>query len=216
MGCNQFMTPQTVNAYYHPNLNEIVFPAAILQHPFFNVNADMAVNYGSMGAVVGHEMTHAFDDKGRKFNSNGELHDWWTADDATEYESRVQVMVEQANQFQVLGKSMQGKLTSGENIADLGGLRLALQAMETDPQYDSSLIIQGWSPRERFFLAWAQCWRQNITDARSIQLLTLDPHGPNEWRCNGPLSNMPEFHEAFTIPSDAPMFKPVMDRVDIW
>jgi len=212
----QLMTPQTVNAYYHPSLNEIVFPAAILQHPFFDKNADDAVNFGAMGAVVGHEMTHGFDDKGRKFNFNGILHDWWTEDDAEEYEKRVEVMVDQANKFEVHGKSVQGKLTSGENIADLGGMRLALRALKAREGFDDSVTIDGFTPTQRFFLAWAQCWRQNITKERSLQLLTLDPHGPNEMRCNGPLSNIPEFHTAFGIPEGAAMYKPVETRVDIW
>jgi putative endopeptidase len=210
------MTPQTVNAYYHPSLNEIVFPAAILQHPFFDPEADDAVNFGAMGAVVGHEMTHGFDDKGRQFNFAGVLDDWWSEADATEYEKRVQVMVEQANAFEVHGKTVQGKLTSGENIADLGGLRLAFRALKSKEGFDDSVVIDGFTPAQRFFLAWAQCWRQNITKERSLQLLTLDPHGPAELRTNGPLSNIPEFHAAFDIPQDSAMYKPVETRVDIW
>lgn len=197
-------------------MNEIVFPAAILQHPFFDKNADDGVNFGAMGAVVGHEMTHAFDDKGRKFNFAGILHDWWTLEDATEYEKRVEVMVEQANAFQVQGKSVQGKLTSGENIADLGGLRLSLRALKDQPSFQAGEEIDGFTPIQRFFFAWAQCWRQNITKERSLQLLTLDSHGPNEMRCNGPLQNMDEFHRAFEVLEGAPMFKPKETRVDIW
>lgn len=211
-----FLTPQTVNAYYHPSLNEIVFPAAILQPPFFNRDADDAVNYGAMGAVVGHEMTHGFDDKGRKFNSEGNMIDWWTEDDAKEYESRVEVMVNQANDFKVHGQSVQGKLTCGENIADLGGLNLAYRALKSRDGFDSLPMIDGFTPTQRFFLGWAQCWRQNVTKERALQLLTLDPHGPNEMRCNGPLSNIPEFHAAFEIPESSPMYKPVGSRVDIW
>jgi len=169
-----------------------------------------------MGAVVGHEMTHAFDDKGRKFNFAGELHDWWTPDDAAEYEKRVQVMVEQANQFQVHDKPVQGKLTSGENIADLGGMRLALRALQAQPGFEPAVEIDGFTLVQRFFLAWAQCWRQNITQERSLQLLTLDPHGPNEMRCNGTLKNIPEFHAAFQIPAESPMFLDKALRVDIW
>lgn len=211
-----FITPQTVNAYYHPSLNEIVFPAAILQPPFFNPNADDAVNYGSMGAVVGHEMTHGFDDQGRKFNSDGNMIDWWTKADGDEYEKRVEVMVKQANAFQVHGQSVQGKLTCGENIADLGGLRLAYRALKAQPGFADAPLIDGFTPTQRFYLGWAQCWRQNITKERSLQLLTLDPHGPNDMRCNSPLSNISEFHDAFDIPSDSPMYKPVEARVDIW
>jgi len=211
-----FMTPQTVNAYYHPSLNEIVFPAAFLQPPFFSVDVDDAINYGAMGAVIGHEMTHGFDDKGRKFNADGNMVDWWTKADSDEYEGRVKVMVEQANAYEVHGQSVQGKLTCGENIADLGGLRLAYRALKARPGFENSPIIDGFTQTQRFFLSWAQCWRQNITKERSLQLLTLDPHGPNEMRCNGPLSNIPEFLVAFDIPDDSPMFKPVEARADIW
>lgn len=182
-----FMTPQTINAYYHPMLNEIVFPAAILQPPFFNPDAnDDALNYGAMGAVVGHEMTHGFDDKGRKFNFEGNMIDWWTKEDADEYERRVDVMVKQADAYQVHGKNVKGKLTCGENIADLGGLRLAYRALKT--QHPDEDVLDGLTATQRFFVGWAQCWRQNITEERSLQLLTLDPHGPNEMRCNGPVS----------------------------
>jgi putative endopeptidase len=210
------MTPQTINAYYHPSLNEIVFPAAILQHPFFDKDADDAVNFGAMGAVVGHEMTHAFDDKGRKFDSSGILNDWWTDEDGKEYDRRVQVMVEQANSYEVHGQKVQGKLTSGENIADLGGLRLALRALKATKEFESTSMIDGFTPAQRFFLSWSQCWRQNITKERSLQLLTLDPHGPNEMRCNGPLSNMSEFHEAFEVAEEDTMFRPQDSRVNIW
>lgn len=211
-----FMTPQTVNAYYHPNLNEIVFPAAILRPPFFDKDADDAVNYGAMGAVVGHEMTHGFDDKGRKFNADGNMMDWWTEGDSKEYEARVEVMVDQANSFTVHGQAVQGKLTCGENIADLGGLRLAYRALKAQAGFETAPLIDGFTPTQRFFLAWAQAWRQNITMERSLQLITLDPHGPNEMRANGPLSNMEEFLQAFSVPEDAPMYRPVETRVDIW
>ena len=211
-----FLTPQTVNAYYHPSLNEIVFPAAILQPPFFNPDADDAVNYGAMGAIVGHEMTHGFDDKGRKFNSDGNMVDWWTEDDAKEYEKRVEVMVNQASAFEVHGQTVQGKLTCGENIADSGGILLALRALNNVKDFSSLPSIDGFTPTQRFFLSWAQAWRQNITKERSLQLLTLDPHGPNEMRCNLPLSNIGAFHQAFEIPEDSLMFKPIEQRVDIW
>ena len=211
-----FMTPQTVNAYYHPSLNEIVFPAAILQHPFFDKDADDAVNFGSMGAVIGHEMSHGCDDKGRKFDWRGNMEDWWTEEDGKEYERRVEVMVEQANEYEVHGQHVKGKLTSGENIADLGGMRLALRALLTSKGYDPSKLVDGFTPIQRFFLSWGQCWRQNITKERALQLITVDPHGPNEMRCNGTLSNMPEFHAAFDVKEGDPMFKSFEARVDIW
>ena len=210
------MTPQTINAYYHPSLNEIVFPAAILQPPFFNLEADDAVNYGAMGAIVGHEMTHGFDDQGCKFNAQGNMVDWWTEEDKVEYERRVQVMVDQANEFEVEGQKVQGKLTCGENIADLGGLRLAYRALRSTPGFDDTKLIGGFTPTQRFYLAWATGWRQNIKKERALQLLTLDPHGPNEMRTNSPLSNIEEFHQAFGVKETDPMHKPKGERVDIW
>lgn len=211
-----FMTPQTINAYYHPNLNEIVFPAAILQPPMFDPEGDVAMNYGAIGAVVGHEMTHGFDDKGRKYNFEGNMEDWWTPDDSDEYEKRVEVMVKQANAIEVHGQSLKGKLTCGENIADLGGLRLALRALKARPDYDENAVVGGFTPTQRFMLGWAKCWRQSITKERSLQLLTLDPHGPNNFRCNGPLSNMAEFHSAFNVTETDPLYKIQTSRVDIW
>ena len=193
-----------------------VFPAAILQPPFFNPNADDAVNYGAIGAVTGHEMTHGFDDKGRKFNWEGNMKDWWSKEDGEEYEKRVEVMVEQASEFEVHGQKVKGKLTCGENIADLGGLRLAYRALISQPGFDDTKIIDGFTPTQRFFLSWSQAWRQNITKERSLQLITLDPHGPNEMRCNGPLSNIEEFIQAFDIPEDSAMYKAKEKRVDIW
>jgi len=164
-------------------------------------------------------MTHGFDDKGRKFNYEGNMIDWWTQEDGQEYEKRVEVMVEQANKIEVHGQNVQGKLTCGENIADLGGLRLALRALKNQLGNDMSSEeskIDDFTPMQRFFLGWAQCWRQNITKERALQLLTIDPHGPNPSRCNGPLSNMEEFHEAFGVTAGSPMFIKREDRVDIW
>jgi len=210
-----FMTPQTINAYYHPMLNEIVFPAAILQPPFFDRDAEDALNYGAMGAVVGHEMTHGFDDQGRKFNADGNMIDWWTKEDGEEYMKRVEVMVRQANAVEVYGQSVKGELTCGENIADLGGLRLALRALKEQPSFSQDEAGELTST-QKFFYGWSQCWRQNINKERALQLLTIDPHGPNEMRCNGPLSNMQEFLDAFDVSEDSPMYKAPKDRVDIW
>jgi putative endopeptidase len=217
-----FMTPQTVNAYYHPSLNEIVFPAAILQAPFFDPEADEAVNFGSLGAVVGHEMTHGFDDQGRKYDSSGNMRDWWNTSDGAEYETRVAVMIKQAESFNVHGKKLNGKLTCGENIADLGGVKLALRALKkllaTQVQQGGvpAPLINGFTPEQRFFLAWSQAWRENVKKERALQLVTLDPHGPNELRCNGTLSNIQEFFDVFNIASTDPMFVLQTERVDIW
>lgn len=167
---------------------------------------------------MGHEMTHGFDDKGRKFNYEGNMVDWWTEDDAAEYEKRVEVMVKQANEFKVYDQTVQGKLTCGENIADSGGILLAYRALANSvgSNLHDGPKIDGFTPSQRFFLAWAQAWRQNVTKERALQLLTLDPHGPNEMRCNLPLSNIAAFHEAFQIPEEADMYKPIDQRVDIW
>lgn len=210
------LSPQTVNAYYHPSLNEIVFPAAILQPPFFDPAADEAVNFGSLGAVVGHEMTHGFDDSGRKYDSSGNIRDWWVGTDGEEYERRASVMINQAEQFEVYGVKLKGKLTCGENVADLGGLKLAYRALKTQLVGKEPFFIAGFTPEQRLFLAWSQAWRENVKRERALQLVTLDPHGPNEWRCNGPLSNMAEFHDAFGIKEGDPMYRSVEQRVDIW
>ncbi|GMH88563.1 hypothetical protein TrST_g11196 [Triparma strigata] len=215
-----YMTPQMVNAYYHPSMNLICFPAAILQPPFFDAEADLAVNYGGMGAVVGHEMTHGFDDKGSKYDAKGNMENWWTEEDQKNFEGRVEVMVNQAEKFEVLGQKLKGKLTAGENLADLGGLKLSLRALKKrmgeDNMKSEASKIDGFTPMQRFFLSWATVWRQNITDERAKQLVTIDPHGPNDFRANGPLSNMPEFHEAFDVKPEDPMYKPVEERVDVW
>ena len=236
-----YMTPQTVNAYYHPSLNEIVFPAAILQPPFFDSKADVAVQFGSLGAVVGHEMTHGFDDQGRKYDSYGNLRDWWVGNDGEEYEKRANMMIQQAEKFEVYGMKLNGKLTCGENIADLGGVKLALRALKkylesstsSSPSSSASAsssvskaneakeeskmrLINGFTPYQRLFLAWSQAWRENSKKDRSIQLLTLDPHGPNELRCNGTLSNIEEFIKAFDIKEGDAMYVPIELRVDIW
>lgn len=213
------MLPQEINAYYHPNLNEIVFPAAILQPPFFDATADEATNYGSFGAVVGHEMTHGFDDQGRQYDATGNLNDWWQAEDAAEYERRVEVQVKQASEVKVHGKDLNGKLTCGENIADLGGLRLAYRALTSKMAAegaDSSKRVNGFTADQRFFLAWAQAWRENASKEHQLKMLTLDPHGPNHYRTNGPLTNMAEFHAAWGVKPGDPMYLAEADRVDIW
>jgi len=209
------MLPHQINAYYHPNLNEIVFPAAILQPPFFDADADDATNLGAMGVVVGHEMTHGFDDQGRQYDASGNLRDWWTAADAADYEGRVAIMVAQAEQFRVEGKALNGKLTCGENIADLGGLSLAFAALGASDACNGPRV-NGFTPRQRFFLAYAQLWRENTTTERALKMLALDPHGPNEWRTNGPLSNLPQFHDAFAVEEGDALYRPAGARVEIW
>ena len=193
------MSPPTVNAYYNPSYNEIVFPAGILQPPFFNFKADDAINYGGSGAVIGHEISHGFDDQGSKSDAEGNLVSWWTADDRTKFESRAQCVVDQFNGYEVLpGLNVNGKLTLGENIGDLGGLNIAytalMNSLEGKPR---PADIDGFTPEQRFFLGWAQVWAAKSTpEAERAQILG-DPHSAARWRVNGPVSNMPEFAKAF-------------------
>ncbi|KAK3238265.1 hypothetical protein CYMTET_51709 [Cymbomonas tetramitiformis] len=213
------MAPQVVNAYYHPMLNEIVFPAAILQYPFFDPRSDDAVNFGAMGVVVGHEMTHGYDDKGRKYDFEGNLRDWWGEADAAEFKKRAQVIVDQASKHLVHGKPLNGELTQGENIADLGGLKLAYAAFQHAQAKEGDASTpdpSGFTPEQRFFLGYAQLWRQNITKERALQLVTIDPHGPADLRVNQPLRNMTEFHQAFTVKKGSAMWMPKDEQVDIW
>lgn len=211
------MTPPTVNAYYNPTMNEIVFPAGILQPPFFDAKADDAVNYGGIGAVIGHEMTHGFDDEGRQYAADGSLTDWWTPESAKRFTERGAGIVKQFSSFvAVEDVHINGALTEGENIADLGGLKVAYAALQkalVDKPRDS---IDGFTPEQRFFLSWATVWRQNIRpEALRMRVLT-DPHSPAHFRINGPLSNLPEFAEAFHLPEGASLRRAVAERVQIW
>lgn len=212
------MTPQTVNAYYSPNMNEIVFPAAILQPPFFNVNADDAVNYGAIGVVIGHEMTHGFDDQGRQFDKNGNLSDWWTPEDAAKYEKMTKLLVDQYNGYQVIDSfRINGKLTLGENIADYGGLTISYEAfqlaLKDHPQKEN---IDGFTPDQRFFIGYAQVWRQNIRDEELIRRIKEDVHSPGKFRVNGGVVNIPAFYAAFNIkPADRLYRQPEL-RPAIW
>ncbi len=210
------MTPPTVNAYYNPTQNEIVFPAGILQFPFFNNDADDAFNYGGIGAVIGHEISHGFDDQGRKFDLNGNLTDWWTANDAQQFTAKTDMVVNQFNNYKVLDTMrVNGKLTLGENIADLGGLAVAYEAFNTySPQAKSNQKIDGFTPNQRFFLSWAQVWRAKYRDEELANRIMTDPHSPGQFRCNGPLTNMPEFYEAFGVKEGDKMYRP--SRVRIW
>ncbi|HEV2965474.1 MAG TPA: M13 family metallopeptidase, partial [Chthoniobacterales bacterium] len=214
------MTPPTVNAYYQPNRNEIVFPAGILQPPFFYANADDAVNYGGIGAVIGHEMTHGFDDQGRQFDADGNLRDWWSPQSAAEFKKRSQAIVNQYSEYEPLpGQHVNGELTQGENIADIGGVKLAYAALQKalakNPQ-PRDQKIDGFTPEQRFFLSFANIWRSKIRDEDQKMRLTTDPHSPAHFRVNGPLSDLPEFQKAFGIPDGSPMVRAADKRVNIW
>lgn len=211
------MTPPTVNAYYNPAFNEIVFPAGILQYPFFDQNADDAVNYGGIGAVIGHEMTHGFDDQGRQYDADGNLNDWWTPEDAKKFTEKAGVVIKQFDGYTVLDSThVNGKLTIGENLADLGGLAIAYEAFKKTKQGQSDIKIDGFTPDQRFFLSWAQVWRANTRPEEIASRIVTDPHSPNLWRCNGPLSNMEEFYNAFHVKEGDKMYKPAEQRAKVW
>lgn len=212
------MTPQTVNAYYHPIMNEIVFPAGILQAPFFDVNADDAVNYGAMGVVIGHEMTHGFDDQGRQYAADGNIKDWWTKEDGDKFNERSKVIIDQFNGYTPLDTNhINGALTQGENIADLGGLKIAFQAMQKSWQQSGKQpVIDGFTPEQRFFLSYAQVWRNNVRNETALLRLKTDVHSPGKYRVLGPLSNLTEFYEAFGVKPGDPMYRPAEKQVAIW
>lgn len=211
------MTPPTVNAYYNSSKNEIVFPAAILQPPFFDAKADDAVNYGGIGAVIGHEMTHGFDDSGRQSDAKGNLVDWWTPASAANFKARAAAIVKQFGAYTVLGSlHVNGELTQGENIADLGGVRIAYGALQKSLVGQPLVTIDGFTPEQRFFISFASIWRVNHRPEALRLQVTTDPHSPGEFRANGPLSNLDEFAEAFIVPEGAPMRRPAAERVNIW
>jgi putative endopeptidase len=211
------MTPPTVNAYYNPAMNEIVFPAGILQRPFFDPTADDATNYGGMGAVIGHEMTHGFDDEGRQYDAQGNLRDWWTANDAQLYEAQAERIRAQFSGYQAVDTlHLNGRLTSGENIADLGGLTIAYAALQKASEGRPDESIGGYTRDQRFFLSWAHIWRELSRPEYARYLVTVDPHAPGRWRVNGPLSNMPEFAAAFRCKAGDPMVRGEAERVRIW
>jgi putative endopeptidase len=213
------MTPQTVNAYYNPTKNEIVFPAAILQPPFFDMAADDAANYGGIGAVIGHEIGHGFDDQGAKFDGDGNLKNWWTAEDKKEFQKRTLMLIEQYDSFeprQLRGQHVNGALTIGENIGDLGGLTIAHKAYMISLKGKEAPQIDGWSGRQRFFIGWAQVWRAKYRDEALNRRLTTDPHSPAEFRCNGVVRNLTEFYDAFGVKQGDNLWLPAKDRVRIW
>jgi putative endopeptidase len=213
------MTPETVNAYFNPLQNEIVFPAGILQPPFFDLQMDDAVNYGAIGVVIGHEMTHGYDDQGRKYDADGNLADWWTEADAKAFDQRAQKVIDQFNAYEPLPDlHVNGQLTLGENIADLGGASIALEALERVMAKDPAKRkkIDGFTPEQRFFLSLSQIWRTNCRDAEMRRLITVDPHAPGMFRAIGPHVNMEQFYEAFGIGADAPMWRAPELRAKIW
>ena len=211
------MTPQTINAYYRATMNEIVFPAAILQPPFFDPKADDATNYGSIGAVIGHEISHGFDDQGRKFSGDGRLSDWWIESDAAEYVERSAGLVAQYNEFEPLpGQNINGELTLGENIADLAGLTMAYRAWQLLQAGSETPDLQGFSADQRFFIGYAQSWRAKQRPEYLTEMLLSDPHSPPRYRVIGALRNMPEFYAAFDVNAGDEMFLPEDQRVEIW
>ncbi|HXP51768.1 MAG TPA: M13 family metallopeptidase [Bacteroidia bacterium] len=224
------MSPQTVNAYYNPSMNEIVFPAAIMQPPFFDPSRDDAMNYGAIGAVIGHELTHGFDDQGSQYDAQGNLHKWWTDEDSTRFRHKLQVLINQFNGYVIDSMNVKGELTIGENTADFGGITIAYTALQNDLKEHPEGIVDGFTPEQRFFIAWAQAWRENIRPSYQKQLITTNPHSPNIFRANGPLSNMTEFYKAFSVsgnknnpefkgfdikPGDG-MYRPDSTRASIW
>ena len=212
-----FMTPQTVNAYYNPTTNEICFPAGILQPPFFDMQADDAFNYGAIGVVIGHEMTHGFDDQGRQYDKDGNLKDWWTAEDAERFNQRAQVMVDFFDSIQVApGVHANGRQTLGENIADYGGLQVAFQAFKNATKDAPLPTVDGLTPEQRFFLAYAGVWANNIRPEAVLYLTKMDVHSLGEWRVNGALPQIDAWYDAFGIQEGDPMYLPKEKRVSIW
>ena len=211
-----FMTPQTVNAYYSPEMNEIVFPAAILQPPFFNMDADDAVNYGGIGVVIGHEMTHGFDDQGCKYDENGNLNNWWTEEDVVKFNERTAQLAKLFDEFQVRGYQINGQLTLGENIADLGGLNVAWDAYQMTDEAKANQSIDGFTPAKRFFISYGTIWRNNSRDKDLERQVVTDVHSPAEARVNRTLGSMPHFYEAFDIQPENKMYIAPEERAAIW
>jgi endothelin-converting enzyme/putative endopeptidase len=208
------MTPSTVNAYYDPLENNVNFPAGILQPPFYSATSDTAVNFGGAGGIIGHELTHGFDDRGRRFDARGNLKDWWTPADAHAFEERAQCLVDEYSGFTAVEDvKLNGKLTLGENTADNGGLRMALMAYLTSTATAPAATLDGFTPEQRLFLGWGQAWCENVRPERARMLAQLDSHAPGRYRVNGVLSNIPEFQKAFSCSADAPMVRQNSCRV---
>jgi putative endopeptidase len=211
------MTPPTVNAYYNPSMNEIVFPAGILQPPFFSADADDAVNYGAIGAVIGHEITHGFDDQGSHYDADGNMKNWWTSDDRKKFNSLADKVVKEYNDCVAIEDlHVNGRLTLGENLADLGGVAIAYAAYQKSLNGKPAAVIDGFTGPQRFFIGFAQVWRGNIRDAEQRLRLRTDPHSPGKFRATVPLTNIEAFYEAFSVkPGDA-MYRKPHDRVEVW
>lgn len=210
------MLPQTVNAYYNPVNNEIVFPAAIMQPPFFDAQADDAVNYGAIGAVIGHEFSHGFDDQGSKFDAQGNMNNWWTEEDRAKFDARTKILVQQFNGFCTDSVCVNGELTLGENIADFAGLTVAYDAYQMSLKGKERKKIDGFTPEQRFFIGFAQVWRTNTRPEYLRQQVMTDPHAPGRYRVLGPLSNMPQFYQAFGVKKGDKMYRDDAERVKIW
>ncbi len=211
------MTPPTINAYYNPLFNEIVFPAGILQFPFFDPEADDAINYGGIGMVIGHEMTHGFDDQGAQYNKDGNLQNWWAKSDSSKFVEKSKLIINQYNAYTVLDTlHVNGALTTGENMADNGGIAIAYDAFKMTKQGQDSVKIDGFTPDQRFFISFAQIWRNKQKEAKLRQRINTDPHSPPLWRVLGPLSNFTPFYTAFNVKEGDKMFKPEKDRTKIW
>lgn len=212
-----FMTPQTVNAYYNPTTNEICFPAGILQRPFFDPKADKAFNYGAIGVVIGHEMTHGFDDQGRQYDADGNLHDWWTAQDAKGFEQRAKLYADFFDAIEVLpGLHSNGRFTLGENLADHGGLQVAYNAFKNATKKKPLKTADGFTPDQRFFIAYAGVWGQNITDKEIRNRVKSDPHALGKWRVNGALPHIDAWYDAFNVKKDNKMYIPQNERLQLW
>lgn len=212
-----FMTPQTVNAYYNPTTNEICFPAGILQRPFFDSKADKAFNYGAIGVVIGHEMTHGFDDQGRQYDADGNLHDWWTAQDAKGFEQRAKLYADFFDAIEVLpGLHSNGRFTLGENLADHGGLQVAYNAFKNATKKKPLKTVDGFTPDQRFFIAYAGVWGQNITDKEIRNRVKSDPHALGKWRVNGALPHIDAWYDAFNVKKDNKMYIPQTERLQLW
>jgi putative endopeptidase len=211
------MSPQTVNAYYNPAANEIVFPAAILQAPFFDLEADDAVNYGSIGAIIGHEIGHGFDNRGSTFDGDGALRNWWTDDDRAEFEKRTDKLVAQYDEFAPFDDlNVNGTFTLGENIGDLGGVTIALLAYKRSLQGEEAPVIDGLTGVQRVFLGYGQSWRGKTRDEALRRQIQTDPHSPRVYRTNGVVRNVPEFYEAFDVQEGDALYLPPEERVKIW